>query len=395
MPRKRILFAWELGGGFGHIVPIRVLSEKLLALGCEIYVAARELTYVAPVFAGLNVKLLQAPTKQGYRENPRIPTQSYAQLLYNNGFSSAHELEGLVAAWRNLFDLIKPDVVLFDHSPSALVAGRLYGFRKATLGVGFSVPPPGVPFGPFHRGVTGHNNMLHDDNLVLQNVNDVLRAFDGPVLEKLDGLLHDRVEHFFLSLPEFDHFAARTPDAYHGPVLTSQGKRPAWPGSHPRKAYIYMKQFPGVEAFLKQLGQFDVSFIVFVPNIDRSILARCVARNVHYESGPLDLALVSEQVDFAVINANHSTSCQLVLAGIPTIMVPLQVEQYALALRLQDQDLAKMADPEKANFVQRISMLIRETTAVPAAQARVREKYLKVRFDERHAQLCEDIVAAT
>lgn len=390
--RRTILFTWELGDGLGHLIPIRVFASIFLSMGCEVYVAAKELTHAATTFSGLDVKLLQAPTKLGYRHNPRAPTQSFSQLIYNNGFSSAQELLGLVSAWKNIFLLTKPDLVFFDHSPSALVAARGFQFAKSSLGVGFSIPPAGSPFGLFERGGAS-GSVLNDDALVLRNINEVLDTLGVPAFDRLDQLCHEDVQHCFLSLPEFDHFSGRVSDDYYGPVLTSSGIRPKWPSQHARKVYVYMKHFPAVESFFKLLPKLDASFVVYSANIDQDVLNRCAAANIRYENSPLDLAAVSEEADLVVINANHSTSCQFVLAGNPVMMVPLQIEQFMLATRLKEQDLGWLADPLKPNFLQRAGRLIGEIKSTSSAQERVCKKYRDVDFSGQQKSFCEQTLA--
>lgn len=283
--------------------------------------------------------------------------------------------------------LIKPDLVFFDHSPSALVAARGFEFPRASLGTGFCIPPPGSPFGVFERR-GAPNAILNDDAFVLHNINSVLEVLESPVLERLDQLCHEDIRHCFLSLPEFDHFSGRAGGEYCGPVLTSSGVTPKWPGSYARRVYVYMKQFPGVESFLKLLPKFSASFIVYTANIDNSVLNRCVAANIHYERSPLDLAVISGEADLAIINANHSTSCQFILAGLPTLMIPLQVEQFMLAARLQEQNLGWLADPEKSNFIQRSARLVGEIASISTAQERLVKKYMDLDFLRLQNDFC-------
>jgi hypothetical protein len=57
----RILFAWECGGGIGHLTRYSELIDQLIADRHEILFAARSLSSASKVFGGRAVTLMQAP----------------------------------------------------------------------------------------------------------------------------------------------------------------------------------------------------------------------------------------------------------------------------------------------------------------------------------------------
>jgi len=392
---KKVLFTWELGGGLGHIIPIRSLAEQFLAMGHEVYVAMMDLTHAASVFSGMNVKFLQAPFKSGYRSNPILPPMSFSQLLNNNGFSSKSELEGFVQSWRTLFELVQPDVICFDHSPSALVAARNFNCVKVTIGVGFSSPPPATPLGVFSDTALNIKKMTDDDKFILKNINDVLKSIGSDPLQSLDQLLYDGIKTTFLSLPEFDHFQARDESMYYGPVLSESGVKPKWPKKHKKKVYVYVKQFPGIVQLFKLFAKFPISFIVYTNNVPDNVLASCKASNVCYQKEPLDLSLVSKEVDLAIVNAGHSTMCQFVLAGVPVLMVPLQMEQQMLAVRMYEQKVGWIGDTESRDFIQGVERMLAGISNGLVVQKDICKKYSKSNFSRRHIELCDEIIALT
>src|SRR4051812_39277510 len=115
----RILFAWQLGAGNGHLMRMLPLVEGLVANGHEVFVAARYLARAAAAYGKARVRLLQAPYKtEGPRCFPRAI--SFAHLIANTGFGERFTLFGIASAWRNLFRLIRPDLIVFDHTPAGL-----------------------------------------------------------------------------------------------------------------------------------------------------------------------------------------------------------------------------------------------------------------------------------
>ena len=389
---KRVLLTWELGGGLGHIIQIRAFAEQFLAMGNEVYIALMDLSHAANVFAGMNVKLLQAPYKTGYRAKAILPALSFTHILNNNGFAADTELEGLVRSWRNLYELVRPDVICFDHSPSALVAARGYPCVKLSTGVAFNSPPPGKPLGIFTDAPVDKKKLIADDDQVLSNINNVLDTIGQAKLETLDQLFYDGVKTCFQSLPEFDHYQARDDSLYCGPVLTYSGAKPKWPGSYKKRVYVYVKQFQGIVQLFKLFARFQMSFVVYTNNVPDDVLKMCKAPNIRFQSKPLDLSLVSKQADLAIVNAGHSTLCQFVLAGVPVLMVPLQMEQQILAVRMYKQKVGWIADTENPQFMQHVESLLKVLNKGLSVSHDIRDKYAGVDFTERHVKLCKEII---
>src|SRR5471030_2186083 len=99
----KILFAWELGAGLGHIAPCRGLFESLHAQGHELTLVLRDLSKAKTVFEGLNLALLQAPVKINLPAEPILYAKTFADILHNVGYEDPSELGAMVAAWRSIF----------------------------------------------------------------------------------------------------------------------------------------------------------------------------------------------------------------------------------------------------------------------------------------------------
>ncbi len=138
---KTVLFCWELGGGLGHMMQMLPLAEDLAKAGCRVFVALRQLERATDIFGRAGVSFLQAPAwLPGTPGRFRRPV-TFAGLLANVGFGSDGELFARACAWRNLMRMVRPDLIIFDHSPTALLASRGLATRRALIGSGFCCPP--------------------------------------------------------------------------------------------------------------------------------------------------------------------------------------------------------------------------------------------------------------
>jgi UDP:flavonoid glycosyltransferase YjiC (YdhE family) len=344
---KRILFTWELGTGLGHIVPIK--QRCALLQEHKLYVALRDLRLAAEVFKGTNATLLAAPFLQSPVDRPVEETLCYAELLHNVGFADARLLGGLVNAWRALFDLIGPDVVVFDHSPSALLAARAYSFRKILCGSGFICPPPAKPLGVFFPGIMRQQDLQRIEQAernTLDTANKVLAASGQPPLSSL-GELYGQADTVLLTTwPEFDHFPQRGRSDYLGVNSPPAGKPPQWPAVSGKRIFAYLKPFKKLPVLLQSLKQSGQPVIVYSNDIDRNLLAQHQSGNMCFEFEALDLKQVADSCDFAIVNGNHDTSCQLMLSGTPILVLPLQREQQIFAGLIADCGAGVAGDPD-------------------------------------------------
>ncbi len=151
MNGKTLLFAWELGEGLGHLPALKAIALAAKAQGARVVFALRDPVLTRAALAEVEAQILPAP----FWPTPRLPTTlsgTHADLLVANGFSSAANLQALIEAWDQVFDLVKPDLVVCEHAPGAAMAafGRI---PAAFVGNGFVVPPADAgEFPPFEPG---------------------------------------------------------------------------------------------------------------------------------------------------------------------------------------------------------------------------------------------------
>jgi glycosyltransferase involved in cell wall biosynthesis len=356
-PPRTVLFTWEQGGGLGHMMQVLPLAEDLARLAHRVYVALRELDGAAAVFGRAGVRFLQAPFWVcGARRYPKPVT--YAQLLGNVGFGGDGELFARAAAWRNLFKMVKPDLVVFDHAPTALLASRGLPMRRALIGSGFCCPPDEADEDGWRWGVlrpavaaTADPAALGDAyRQILARVNRQLDQWGQPPVERLGRLYSDVDESFLTTLPELDHFPRRANAAYWGPVLCDgEGDEPQWPAGEGPRVFAYLKAFPALPGLLRALDDAGCRTVVYGAGVGGAV-RQFRSERIRLASRRLDMAKVARECDLAVLNGGHGVTAQVLLAGVPTLQIPLAQEQQMLAdavARLGAGEVADRKSPER------------------------------------------------
>ena len=212
----KILFTWELGAGVGHIAPYVRLAQQLVANGHEVCFALKELSQAYTLLHDEGISYVQAPTNPRGIKDRIESTFTYPYILHNIGFSDVPYLTGLLQAWRCLFRLYEPDVVIFDHSPTALFAARDSSFGKICMGSGFVTPPAVFPMPIMTVNSEEQPDMekivAHETSMVAS----ANRAASNIGLPPLQGIgdLFDVDVSVFRTFKELDHYPERTGATY-------------------------------------------------------------------------------------------------------------------------------------------------------------------------------------
>ncbi len=140
-----ILFAWELGGGHGHVQRLGRVARGLRACGHEPVFAVRNLAGAATVLGGDGFPVFQAPFWHRKRRPGPGPmlAGSFGDIMALQEYAEVEGLLGMVEGWQALIDLVRPRLIVCDDSPTACLAA--FGVIPVVIaGNGFTVPPAGL-----------------------------------------------------------------------------------------------------------------------------------------------------------------------------------------------------------------------------------------------------------
>ena len=349
---KKILFTWELGAGLGHLQPIRQRSEYLS--GHALFAAVQNLKSANRVLKDTPVQLLQAPKLNQKKANQNLQSRCYAELLANSIFFSEQDIFILLKSWMSLFKLVQPDLVIFDHSPGALLAARAFDFKKIICGSGFMCPPVEEPFGVFYQETINKSERLEiksSEEVLLKCCNKALRQLSLTPLESL-AEIYRADKTFISSLPVFDHFNRRADTCiYTGINKIPDGATPKWPSTGEVRIYAYLKPFPNIGVLIQEIVHSGHAAIIYSNNINPTFLMQFSAPNIRFASEPQSLQEVASSCDFAIVNSNHDTAAQLLLLGVPLLTIPLTIEQDMLTRKLAKTGAVFSAHPSDTDQI--------------------------------------------
>lgn len=387
-----ILIAWELGGNAGHIHPLKAIASKLLNRGHKVLLVVKDVGTAERYLAGSGIIFMQAPVWLGRIDPKTPPAVNFAELLIRVGFLNTEQVAGQIRAWLNLMELVKPDLVLANHSPSIVLATHITGTKTVTSGSGFFSPPTEHPMPSMQPNAKiPKARLLAPEREVLKVINQALIKCGGIPLKTLSGMF-DTCNRYLLTLPEADHYGVRKNTRYWGLIQSSKNAvDPAWPKIDGPKVYIYMPHH--VQPFrplLENLQKLGWPSLIVSRNIDQQEIMAFRAPNLTFSRELVNLETVAKQADVVVTNCNHGTVIEMLQRGCRQLVIPLQVEQSMLAYRLSTQGLVVAGGPGIPCY-QDLLERVNDNPTLKSNVAKFHAVYGNMHADEQLTAMIDDI----
>jgi UDP:flavonoid glycosyltransferase YjiC (YdhE family) len=369
---SKVMLAWELGADYGHVMRFATLARELTRRGHEPVLVLKDLTHAEALLTDQGLTVLQAPVWLGNVTGLAQPA-SFAETLLRLGFLHPNALTGLCRAWLSLIALCKPDVLVCDYAPTALLATRGLGLPRIHIGESFGIPPRTQPM-PTYRPwrPESPSRVAQAEQHTLNGANAALVKLGEPPLRCLADLL-EVDDEIITSHAEFEQYPGRVDGRYAGPLPNpSQGVPPDWPLVDGPRVFAYIK--PGTRDFepvLKALRALDAAAVVHAPGVSTSMQHRYLAANIRFCEQPLRMDDVCRECDLAICHAGANTTQALVTAGKPVLLLPTHVEQMMTSKAVQSLGAGLVVDYERPapDFRKLIKRLIDEPAFAKAAQA--------------------------
>jgi UDP:flavonoid glycosyltransferase YjiC (YdhE family) len=260
-------------------------------------------------------------------------------ILAEIGLRIPEWLRQQITCWLALFATHRPDLVVADYAPGAVLAAR-GRIPSVAAGVGFTVPPAHLrELPPLHRRAAA----LHAEDRTLATVNSVVSEFGlSPLRSLVESLAGDA--QCVCTLPALDPYAAWREEPVLGPLLGATIVRRS---ADAKDVFCYLREPPGsdrqaeIAACLEALPS---PVTAFLPGLDASTGERLRRGGVNVADRPVDLARQLARSRLVVHFGGHGTAAAALLAGVPQLILAFDIEKALIASALEGQGAARGFD---------------------------------------------------
>jgi UDP:flavonoid glycosyltransferase YjiC (YdhE family) len=330
----KVVFAWELGGFLGHVERNLAVAQRLREMGADVHFVVTNLQTAEKLLAPEGFPYLPAP---GFRhaQAPAKTAINISGLLADLGYGDPVTLRALVRSWLELWKALKPDVIVTDYAPSAILSAKIAGIRSLPIGPGFSIPPGRDPM-PAYRDDQRHltAELKAADQRLLPAINDVAKAF-GHRSFACVGELFENPNAQITSFPELDPFGPREDAHYVGPVKApGRFTRVEWEGKREKRIFAYLQpSMVGLDAILAAMRNPTHEVICVVPGAPERIASRYQSDAFRVLTAPVQLEDLLPSASVVVGYASAGIVSSSLQAGVPMLLFPTYLEHQLTSMR--------------------------------------------------------------
>lgn len=371
---KRLLLTWELGANYGHLARLIPIADAQRALGREV------------LFAVCNIKAAQAllePRGYAYVIAPKVSFKgsnelslSYAQMLLAIGYADQLALQQALEDWLHLFNKYQPDLIITDHSPTALLANHIAKIPVMHLGTGFEMPPKNCWAGILPLNSQQKTEVTIAEQQLLLNMNHALIAHGGVAMQSVTNLFNDCYQ-LLATFAELDHYPLRENGHYIGPIYSiddigeSTNHQIIWKDTPQKRVFVYAwSGLPGLNQLMQALAGLDIQVIAVIPGLTDEALSLFSQPNLHIFRETVSFAKLFKNTDLLITHSGFGTVSAFLKQGVPVMVIPSTLEQYVIGQRVVSLGVGLMMSPKRnmQNFMQLTSHLLNAPQYTQAAQ---------------------------
>lgn len=337
---KHIVFCWEKGDGLGHLSGFSAVAKELQSQGHKVSWIVANTGSAEALFGGKLGRVYQAPLIHSSVKLTGL-AKNFSDILMNTGYADPIYLAGAMRSWSSLISMLKPDLLVCDFAPTAMLANA-QDIPTATFSTGFCTPADGGIFQSLQPwGEVPEKVLSKQDSQLYTAISSTLDHFGIRHLAALENLfsgLFSGDESFLTTFDFLDPYTSRTHGTYVGSTVYSEktayqhtGLRPSWPQAAGKKIFVYLRgnnsQTPEIIAALKSFG---LPTMAYIDGTEEYLSSD----NVHIFRSPIDMRYAYSSADAVVCHGGHGMVCSSLLAGTPVLIAPTHLEQLLTAYSL-------------------------------------------------------------
>jgi hypothetical protein len=381
----RILLGWELGAGTGHAVKLKEIGRILADRGHDPVYAVQHVA----AFAGESV--WQAPLWPAQLTTLAKPASitpaTMGDILVALGLAEPGLLAALIGAWDRILAAVRPDAVAAEFAPSLMLAaaGRV---PLLGLGSGFSLPPGAMAAFPSLTGEPA----VHDEGALLDTVNGALGRVGRPAIRALPAIFAADRE-LPAAFTELDPYRGARSDPAGAPSVT--GEVPIADPSGD-ELFVYMNgSQTRPPAFWQGLHLSGLRVRIHDPRLNAADRTLLRGAGFIVEEAPIAFADVARRSRLVLSHCGLGFTSSALLAGLPHILVPFDVEKRLIAAAVSGLGLG-LTMPFEAMEPQAFAAFLRETAGddALAARARTAAPSFRARMTDQSEEQAATVVAA-
>lgn len=324
-----IALNWELGADMGHISRCLSIALGLREHGHRPILILRDISRAEALLGPHHIEYLQAPVwlapVQGLP-----PDINFTETLYRFGFLYPEGLLSMARAWLALWERVLPELMLFDHAPTAMLAARAFNVPRLIMGNSFAIPPQQKPLPRFRWWTSGAGELprlLETEARVTRHCNIVLEQLGARLIQQIADL-YEAEATLLCGRAQLDGYGIRPDVTYIGPINNlSLGVDPQWPAGASPKIFAYLKaHYKHLELLLKAFSSCNARFLIYAPGLAERTRNQYTSSHVIFSPLPVRMDEVVKQCHGIVCHGGGMTDIALG-AGKPAMLLPTQMEQ--------------------------------------------------------------------
>lgn len=333
----RLLIISELGQGlsYGHRLALYVRG---LGPGHMVHVAVPRSSPLPAMFPEAEVHTapaLPAMGGAGY-------AASYADVLQRSGWANPEALTAALRGWLAILRAVRPDRIVLEFAPTAMLAARVAGVPVVALGTGYTLPPLEVPM-PWavwwRQPPVARVQAAEDATVAAMGV--ALTAVGAARVASVSALFSgsDLVR---CGLPQLSHYPQQEGQAWPGPIFAAEyGAAPVWPAGPGPRVFAYLDPaHPHFIPFVAAVARSVLPTALYGPRLTRAHCEAVLGRSglampacVAVQEGPVQLRNALEEAQVVACHGVATLSAA-VLAGKRVVHLPGHLEQAMVYRRL-------------------------------------------------------------